>query len=151
MNKLTYSLFILFFGSLTVSAQNTTKSIKKHNDKAFVEAVVEELNQAMVDRDANTLRKLTMEELTYGHSSGKIEKKQEFIAAVVYGDFDFIKTETKSQTLFFSGKKTAVVRHIFEIEAVSNGKPVEIRIGNMMVFRKQKDLWKLLARQAYKL
>lgn len=151
MYKATYSLFFLFFGSLIVSAQNTNHSIKKQDDKALVEAVVEELNQAMVDRDAASLQKLTMEELSYGHSSGKIEKKQEFIAAVVYGDFDFISTKTQSQTLFFSGKETAVVRHIFEIEALSNGKPVEIRIGNMMVFRKHKNLWKLLARQAYKL
>ena len=62
-----------------------------------------------------------MEELTYGHSSGNLEDKKAFVEADVHGDFDFTSTATENQTVFFSGDDTAVVRHIFLIEALSKG------------------------------
>jgi hypothetical protein len=105
----------------------------------------------MVNRDETALKNLTTEALTYGHSSGNIENKQAFVDAVVHGDFNFISTDTENQTVYFSGDDTAVVRHIFLIEAINKGNPVSIRLGNMMVFKKQKNQWRLLARQAYKL
>jgi hypothetical protein len=145
------TFFLLFFCVVTVFAQNTKKFEGTKTAREQVVSVVYQLNQAMVDRDEETLRNLTMEELTYGHSSGTLENKKAFIDAVVHGDFDFTSTATENQTVFFSGNDTAVVRHIFLIEAISKGQPVQIRIGNMMVFKKQKKQWKLLARQAYKL
>ena len=58
-----------------VSAQS------KH--EASVAAVVESLRQALVDPDRATLERLSMPELTYGHSSGLVENRTEFIEALV--------------------------------------------------------------------
>ena len=120
------------------------------SDKERIAKTVASLYQAMVDRDEATLTDLTAESLTYGHSSGTIENKQDYIEAVVRGDFDFITIVPADQTISISGN-TATVRHIFITDALNAGKPVEIRIGCLMVFQKQKGQWKLLARQAYKL
>jgi hypothetical protein len=151
MQRRAQAFYFLFFCGLTVFAQSSTNFKGTDTDREQVVSVIEQLNQAMVDRDEDTLRNLTMEELTYGHSSGTLEDKKAFVEAVVHGDFDFTSTATENQTVFFSGDDTAVVRHIFLIEALSKGQPVQIRIGNMMVLKKQKKQWKLLARQAYKL
>ena len=151
MQKRAQAFYFLFFCGLTVFAQSSTNFKGTDTDREQVVSVIEQLNQAMVDRDEDTLRNLTMEELTYGHSSGTLEDKKAFVEAVVHGDFDFTSTATENQTVFFSGDDMAVVRHIFLIEALSKGLPVQIRIGNMMVLKKQKKQWKLLARQAYKL
>lgn len=142
---------LLVCNGFNAFSQTAMQLNSNEEDKALVILAVSELNQAMVDKDQATLELLTMDELSYGHSSGKIENKEAFIHEVVNGDFDFISTATENQTVFFSGEDTAVVRHIFGIEAVNKGENVNIRIGNMLVFIKQQKEWKLLARQAYKL
>lgn len=142
---------LLLFNGFNAFSQTAMQLNSNEDDKALVILAVSELNQAMVDRDQETLELLTMDELSYGHSSGKIENKEAFIHEVVNGDFDFISSATENQTVLFSGEDTAVVRHIFKIEALNMGENVSIRIGNMLVFKKQHNQWKLLARQAYKL
>ena len=144
-------LFLLTFNGFYAYAQSSAEVDSNKDEEALVLLAVSELNQAMVNRDRATLELRTLEELSYGHSGGKIEDKQAFINGIIYGDFDFVSTATENQTVFFSGKNTAVVRHIFVIEAINKGEKVNLRIGNMMVFKKQQNQWRLLARQAYKL
>jgi len=151
MKKIKYLSILLIFCGPIVSAQTSKKPVENENQIEKVAMTIDDLSQAMVNRDKNALQNLMMEELTYGHSSGKIENKQEFIEVVVNGDFDFISIDTEEQTIFISGDETAVVRHFFHTKAISNGEPVDVRIGNMIVLRKKKDQWKILARQAYKL
>jgi hypothetical protein len=40
--------------------------------------------------------------------------------------------------------------NIFSGKLISDGKPVELKIGNIMVWQKVKRKWKLLARQGIK-
>lgn len=118
-------------------------------DKKVLETKVTELYLAMVQKDKNTLENLTSETLTYGHSSGTIENKSEYVDAIMNGQFEFISIDPSDQTVSFSGD-TAIVRHIFNAKGKNDGKAVDVRIGVLMVFQKHKE-WKLLARQAYKL
>jgi hypothetical protein len=45
----------------------------------------------------------------------------------------------------------AIVRHILTGETASEGKTNAIKIGILMVWQKQDERWKLLARQAYRI
>jgi hypothetical protein len=45
----------------------------------------------------------------------------------------------------------AIVRHTFVSNASNNGQPVDLKIGNMMVWQKKKGQWELLSRQAFKI
>ncbi|MCJ7467723.1 MAG: nuclear transport factor 2 family protein [Maribacter sp.] len=150
MKKLRYYLMVCTLSGLTLSAQTFNKSPESAEDSTQVVRVIEALSKAMVNRDSNSLENLTLDGMTYGHSSGKIETKDEFIDEVVNGLFDFISIEPSEQTIYVLDD-TAVVRHIFNAQATNDGTPVTIRIGNMMVLKKQHDQWKILARQAYKL
>ena len=58
------------------------------NDKD-VAAAVDHLTQAMLHKDIPQLQALTANNLTYGHSSGKIQNKQEFIADIETGRSGF--------------------------------------------------------------
>jgi len=151
MQKTIPAFVLLLIGLLPLSVQTQQNLGQNKAEMERIEAVVNRLNQAMVDRDGETLKDLTLEELSYGHSGGAVENKEAFVEAVVNGDFDFIATSTENQSISFSGNDTAVVRHLFLIDAINKGEKVHIRIGNMMVLKKQKNQWKLLARQAYKL
>ncbi len=115
-----------------------------------LETVVVKLYTAMVNKEKAVLQNLTSDKLTYGHSSGTLEDKSQFIEAVMNGSFDYISINPEDQKIIISGN-VALVRHIFVTNALNEGKPTNVRIGNLMTFQKLNEEWKLLARQAYKL
>ncbi len=120
------------------------------NDEKEVIATVERFKKALVDADKTTLEELMATELSYGHSSGKEENKTQFIGRIASGSVDFITIDISDQTVKLAGK-SAIVRHVFTSKLIDEGKALDIKIGVMMVWHKQKGKWKLLARQAYKL
>ncbi|HBU79485.1 MAG TPA: DUF4440 domain-containing protein [Muricauda sp.] len=137
-------LGILLCFSTTLMAQKNTAEVKKIDD------AVSQLYEAMVDRNKDKLEELAMESLTYGHSSGKIENKKEYVDGVLNGGFQFSSITPENQTITTSGK-TGIVRHIFKGEGTNNGAPATVNIGCLLVFQKEGKQWRLLARQAYKL
>lgn len=138
------SLLILFtLFAFSAYGQNSQTS-------SAVEETVNTIYMAMVDKDETTLKNLTADKLTYGHSSGTLEDKTQFIDAVINGSFDYISITPEEQKIIMSGD-VALVRHIFVTNALNDGKPTDVRIGNLMTFQKQNGKWKLLGRQAYKL
>lgn len=112
-------------------------------------AAVEALRKALIDPDKATLDKLTMNELSYGHSSGLIQDKTAFEEALLSGASDFVSIELSDQTMRVVGN-TAWVRH--KLSAVTNdgGKPGEAHLSVLLIWMKQKGQWRLLARQAVK-
>jgi ketosteroid isomerase-like protein len=136
---------LLVFLAFAMVANSQTKE-----EKAVV-AAVEVFKKAMVEADKSLLETITADQLVYGHSSGKVQNKAEFIAEIISAQpLNYVSIETADQTIKLSGN-TAVVRHIFSAETSANGTPGKLKIGNMMIWQKQKGKWKLLARQAYKL
>ncbi len=120
------------------------------NAESEVETTVSSLYDAMVTKDEAKMKQILAEKLSYGHSSGTIENKQEFIEAVMHGSFDYLSITPENQYIVLSGD-VALVRHLFITEALSNGEPTHVKIGNLMTFQKKNGSWKLLGRQAYKL
>lgn len=118
--------------------------------KAVTDAV-ESMRQAMVSAKKAELEKVGSPALSYGHSSGRIENNAEFVDAIVTGKSTFVTLDLKDQTVQVDGD-VAIIRHIMEAKTNDSGKPSEVRIGVMLVMKKDKaGEWKLLARQAYKL
>lgn len=118
------------------------------DDKDVAQAV-DHLTQAMLHKDINQLQALTAEKLTYGHSSGKIQNKQEFIADIETGRSGFKTLEMQKQTITLSGD-TALVRNHFHAQAVNSGVEVPTDIENFQVWQKHKGHWLLIGRQAFK-
>jgi ketosteroid isomerase-like protein len=118
------------------------------NDPTLVSAV-EAFRKALIDPDKATLDKLTMNELSYGHSSGLVQDKAAFEEALLSGASDFVSIELNDQTMKVVGN-TAWVRH--KLSAVTNdgGKPGEAHLSVLLIWMKQKGQWRLLARQAVK-
>jgi hypothetical protein len=142
MNKLLIIIVLIAFSVVTVKAQS------KH-EKA-VAAAVEKLNMAIVDPEKSKLESIASDGLSYGHSGGKVQNKAEFVDDLINGAFNFSSVTPSDQTISISGKN-AIVRHVFVAKATNAGVPTDIRIGNVMVWRKEAGQWKLLARQAFRL
>lgn len=116
-----------------------------------VASAVEALRKAMVTPDKTVLEQLTAKELSYGHSSGKIEDQSSFVQTLVSGQSDFVDITLSEQTIAVKDK-TAFVRHKLFANTNDPGKgPATVNLGILLVWVKEKSGWKLTARQAYKL
>ena len=140
---------IVFFLALIGCGEPTKQTGPSGSDSDQVTMAVIALGNAMINKDSTALHHLTLDGLTYGHSSGRIEDKTQFIDGIVNGSFVFNTIERTDQSISVHGD-TAIARHILNAEATSDGVPVDLRIGIIMTFQKNGS-WKLLARQAYKL
>lgn len=144
MKYLKFSLVLWAFLSLNVAVK-----AQSNNEKAVADAV-ESLRKLMIDPDKAKLEALAADDLSYGHSGGKIENKAEFVEAFVSGKSDFIKIDLSEQTVKIVGN-TAIVRHKLNGETNDPGKgPAAVHLAVLTVWIKQKGGWKLLARQAVK-
>ncbi|QKJ30030.1 nuclear transport factor 2 family protein [Mucilaginibacter mali] len=142
MKKLHLLLFACLIFTATAFAQS--------KDEKDVTAAVEFMRKAMVDGNRADLTKLAADDLSYGHSSGKIQNKAEFVEAIASGASDFVTIDLTEQTVKVVGT-TAIVRHKLSAQTNDGGKPGSTVLGIMLIFQKQKGQWLLLARQAYKL
>ncbi len=120
-------------------------------DERAVAQAVEALTKAMIDVDRARLEALTTDQLSYGHSSGRIENKKEFVDYLVSRASAFRRIDLSDQTISLVDNE-AIVRHLFTGETVNPGGQVTpVRIGVLQVWQKQSGDWRLLARQAYRL
>lgn len=115
-----------------------------------IETSVRNLSAAMISKDKSVLDKLTADELSFGHSTGVVENKSEFVNNVLSGPTTFSRIDVSNQSINPAGD-IAIVRNISSISGTSKGQPLDIKIGVLMVWKKQGDNWKLLARQGFKL
>ncbi|GGK64212.1 nuclear transport factor 2 family protein [Rufibacter glacialis] len=138
------SLLPIFLISFLSAAQAQSKDEKK------VAAAVEKLKQAMISGERKELEAVTSHNLSYGHSSGKLEDQAAFVQAIASGQSDFVSIDLANQTIQVTGK-TALVRHQLSGQTNDGGKPGTVKLGVLLVWAKEGDKWKLLARQAYKL
>jgi ketosteroid isomerase-like protein len=117
--------------------------------ESAVSAAVEALRKAIIAGDRSTLEKLATDDLTYGHSSGRLENKAEFVEAIASGKSGFSAIELTDQTVNVSDK-TAIVRHVFVgTRRTAEGDKMKLTI--LTVWLQQQEQWKMAARQAAKL
>lgn len=117
---------------------------------ASVQKAVEQLSKAMISGKADELNAIVSDQLGYGHSSGLVEGKAEFMDKFLTGKTDFVTIDLSEQTIDIKGK-SAIVRHILNAKNNDNGVPGTVKLKVLLVFHKEKGQWKLWARQAVKL
>ena len=119
------------------------------NEHAALTQAIEKFYNAIRDKNAAAFEPLLTHDVTYGHSSGRIENKAQFIANVMDPKTKWKSIYGAKQTNTFSGD-TAISRHIMSGENERDGKPGTASMETMMVWQKHGGAWKLLARQAFK-
>jgi hypothetical protein len=141
----TKNLFIIFFLVLTIQSLAQTKQ-----ERVLMQ--VTKLNNAIFGvKDSIALEELLANKVSYGHSSGKIENRQEMIHGAVSNTGSYTNFFMEGATVYFE-KNTAIVRHVLSATSIDKeGKQSPLHIGILQVWVKQKKQWKLTARQAVKL
>ena len=105
----------------------------------------------MVDPTTDGLNALVLDDLSYGHSSGRLDTKESFIGDLMKGASDFVTLNITDQTVKVTGD-TAVIRHTLSATTNDSGKPGQVALKVLQVWQKQAaGEWKLLARQAVRI
>jgi hypothetical protein len=119
-------------------------------DDTALNQAVEALRKATLAQDKAKLEQLLADQVSYGHSGGRVENKTEVINGVM-------NRKSVVKSIDFPELKVAVVgngavaRHLWVSQSEMDGKPTTTKIGVLQVWQKQDGNWKLLARQGYKL
>ena len=118
------------------------------SDEQAVASAVEEMRAAMtapINRTA--LEKLVDEKLSYGHSGGHVQNKAEFIEQLASGKSTFVNIALSDQSIAVEDD-VAIVRHTLTAATNDSGKPGNVMLKILLVWKKQSGQWHLLARQA---
>ncbi len=140
MKRMLMIFIAVSFFSKLMSQEKAIEQVSQATDR---------LRIAMEKADVPALNELVVKELSYGHSSGVIENKEQFISKLAGGQSDFVSITLSQQTIAIKGK-TAIVRHRLDATTNDNGKPGEVHLYILLVWQKTGKQWKLLARQAVK-
>ncbi|MEP7259536.1 MAG: nuclear transport factor 2 family protein [Flavitalea sp.] len=139
-----YSFLLVALVNIWLIAPAQTK------DEMSLSALIDNLNVAIIKADKNALEQIVSDQLSYGHSSGKVEDKTQFIETVLNGPLKFSSIDLTDKTISMAGKN-AIARNSFMGKAMVNGEAKDIKLQVLMVWQKIKGHWKLLARQGFKI
>jgi hypothetical protein len=120
------------------------------SDAAAVEEAVDALTKALLAGDGPALEALTLDGLSYGHSSGLVQDKAAFIEPLATKRASFPSITLSDRSVSIVGDD-AIARHVFTGESTANGKTSPVHIGVMQVWRWDGGRWRLMARQAFKI
>ncbi|HPH24631.1 MAG TPA: nuclear transport factor 2 family protein [Chitinophagaceae bacterium] len=134
-------IFIAIFVSISslVFAQDTVQ-LKK---------VTELFNNALLTKDTNLIKQLVHKQISYGHSNGWLQTKQDLITDFATGKIEYTKIE-EGEKFFTKTKQAIAVRNISKVEGVVNGYVFSMSLQVLQVWKKVKKNWVLLARQSVK-
>ena len=142
----------LAFGLLSVVPMSMVPALAASADEDAVAKSVEAFRAAQVASDAKAFDALCAAELSYSHSSGKIEDKPTFVANATNGKSKFLSLEYQDPTIRIVGPAAIVRFHwVGEQQAVADGKKSATNLHILMNWQKQGADWKLLSRASTKL
>ncbi len=131
---------ILFFISSLVNAQDTT-GLRKTTAL---------LNTALLAKDTTTLKQLIATKITYGHSNGWLQSKQDIISDFTTGKIVYKKIDVGEES-FTINKQAVAVRSITKVEGVVNGTAFSMNLQVLQVWKRIQKHWVLIARQSVKM
>ncbi len=109
-----------------------------------------QLVSLMLEPKAEGLEHLFSENLSYGHSGGLVENKDEIIKGLTEGSFHFDTIEINNETVAVHND-IGIVRHVLTTNYSDSGNRGTLTFGILLVWRSENGKWKLIARQAAKL
>lgn len=132
----------LFFTCLPAPAQVDSLGLKRAMDQ---------LDRALLQNDASSLQSLLHKDLSYGHSNGWVQSKQELIKDGGSGKMVYGKIEHSGQMIRAIDKKWATVQTNTRAAGKVNGNEFSLSLQVMQVWIRVKRAWLLYARQSIKL
>jgi ketosteroid isomerase-like protein len=110
---------------------------------------IEEYRKAMVDGNGARLLELSSDNMSFGHATGAVQTKVEFVKTVVDKVEIFHAIKLYDHNIQVNGDQ-AIARHTFDAKITWNNKDLDLVLGVLQVWRKEEGRWRLFARQTFK-
>lgn len=142
----------LLLPALAIGVLRVAPAVAMSAEEEAVAKRVEAFRTAQVGADAKAFEALCASELSYSHSSGRVEDKATFIANATSGKSRVLSLVYDDLKVRVVGD-AAIVRFHWkgESEAVGDGKKSSTDLHILMNWQKQGGEWRLLSRAATKL
>ena len=139
--KVILTIGLLFIG-LFVFAQIDSVGLKE---------TMQKLDAALLQKNEMILKTVLHKDLSYGHSNGWIESKNDVLNDLKSGKLVYNKIENSSSAIVNINKKWATVKTNTNAEGSVNGTAFKLTLHVMLFWMKTKKGWQLIARQSSKL
>lgn len=133
----------------TAAASDPSIDVSPETEKKSIQEKMGQLRGALLERDSVMLSKLLSDDVTYGHSNGWTQTKQEIIRSVMSGQQVYNSITVKSISIRIYGT-SAVVNLESNASLILDGKPMELDMDILLIWIRQDETWKLVARQSVK-
>ena len=119
------------------------------SDEAALRKAVDNLGKTMIAADKAALEAVVSDQLIFGHTSGRVETKAEFVGNII-AKKPIFKSITPSDTTISVVGNNAIAHFASAVDLEAGGKEISIKVGVMTVWVKDGGTWKLLAHQSFK-
>jgi Domain of unknown function (DUF4440) len=136
------SLTILFFFIVV--------SVNAQTDEEKLTTTLKEFHQAMVNKNTASINQQTDKALSYGHSNGWVETKDDMIKDLETGVIVYHSYKEDSLNIVMNGNM-ANARFVADINATLKGNTFLMHLKVFEVWVKKGKRWILFGRQALKL
>lgn len=137
------AFFLLLLFSVVTGFSQSKKQLK-------FEALERQRFEAMTTKNTAALEVMLSDQLTYTHSNGLIEDKQQHLENIRTGKLQYRSIQPEEMKLRFY-RRTVVGTGIVNVTGVLNEKEFSIQLCYTDVYVKQKGKWRLAAWQSLKL
>ncbi len=137
------AFFLLLFFSVVTGFSQSKKQLK-------FEALERQRFEAMTTKNTAALEVMLSDQLTYTHSNGLIEDKQQHLENIRTGKLQYRSIQPEEMKLRFY-RRTVVGTGIVNVTGVLNEKEFSIQLRYTDIYVKQKGKWRLAAWQSLKL
>ena len=143
MRKPATVLFVLFL----LIAKSSFAQI----DSIGLKNAMQQLDKALLQKDEVVLKSVLHKEVSYGHSNGWIQSKDDILNDFKSGKLTYNTIENNSSAIVKISEKYATVKTNTNAEGLVNGSAFKLTLHIMQFWIKTKKGWQLIARQSAKL
>ena len=120
-------------------------------DSVGLKDAMQKLDKALLQKDENVLRSVLHKDLSFGHSNGWIQSRNDIMNDFKSGKLVYDKFGNNSSAIVSISKKYATVKTNSNAEGKVNGTAFKLTLHVMQFWIKTKKGWQLIARQSAKL
>lgn len=141
--RLFFTTLILALSASALSAATPLEDAVLRADSARVAATI----AGNADRLANLLS----DDLRYGQADGRVQTKDEFLAAVLSNEMRYESYDYEELHLTPAGDDVATLSGRARIQVVQDGHPLSFRLRFLAVWKREAGAWRLFAYQSAQL
>jgi hypothetical protein len=152
MNLLIFKSAVAFFilQSFIALGQTAQSGASKIDADAMIRQLEARRVQAMIQFNPTTLDSIFADDLTYTHTNGRVDSKQQLLAALQSGELKYEEINYLETNVRIYGE-VAVVTGSAGMKVQAKSQTLGFNLRFMNVYVKQKGFWKMVAWQSTRL